>query len=107
MGGETISEHQKHEPMRTVPHPRTLRKAREQVKHMVIDEVSPRRIRHYLHRWITWWVNTSSTWPYQELCNDFIKVCWNESVAAYAAGIYQLYLNKLHTRAFSVVDVAA
>jgi hypothetical protein len=93
--------------MRIVPHPRTLRKAREQVKYMVIDGTSARRIRHYLHRFITWWVNTSGTWAYQELCNDSIKVCWNESVAAYAAGLSQLHLNKLHTRMFSVVDVAA
>jgi len=35
---------------RIVPHARTLRKAREQVKWMVRDGVSPRRIISYLHR---------------------------------------------------------
>lgn len=42
------------EPPRIVPHSRTLRKAREQVKYMVFDGVSPRRIRNYLHQWVTW-----------------------------------------------------
>jgi RNA-directed DNA polymerase len=84
-GGVAISEHQQHEAMRIAPHPRTLRKAREQVKHRVIDEVSPRRIRSYLHRWVAWWQNTSNTWQYQELLQQFIDVCWNKHVAAYAA----------------------
>lgn len=35
---------------RMVPHPRTIRKAREQVKQMVIDGMSSQRIRSYLHR---------------------------------------------------------
>ena len=39
---------------RIVPHPRTLRKARENVKAMVNSGVSPCRIRSYLHRWSTW-----------------------------------------------------
>jgi hypothetical protein len=92
--------------MRIVPHPRTLRKAREQVKHMVIDEVSPRRIRNYLQRWVAWWVNASNTWEYQELLQWFLDVCWQKSVAAYAASLCQLHLNKLHTE-FSLLGVAA
>ena len=46
--GKTGSEHQTCEPIRMVPHPRTLRKAREQVKSMVIDGFSSRRIKNYL-----------------------------------------------------------
>ena len=38
-------------PDRIVPHPMTLRKAREQVKQMVIDGLSARRIRSYPHRY--------------------------------------------------------
>jgi len=36
---------------RIVPHPRTVRKAREQVKKMVICGLYAQRIRSYLHRW--------------------------------------------------------
>ena len=43
--------------MQLVPHGRTLRKAREQVKLMVIDGVSPLRISSYLNRWAMWWVD--------------------------------------------------
>ena len=40
MGGVTLDEQQQHAPLRIVPHARTLRKARDQVKYMVIDAVS-------------------------------------------------------------------
>lgn len=85
--------------MRIVPHARTLRKAREQVKYMVIDEVSPRRIRNYLHRWVCWWVNATNTWKYQELLQCFLEVCWHESVAAIAASL-QRHFKELHTELF-------
>ena len=39
-GGETISSHSLPEPIRIVPHPRTMRKAREQIKQMVHDGFS-------------------------------------------------------------------
>ena len=84
--------------MLIVPHPRTLRKTREQVKLMVIDGISSHRIRNYLHRWVAWWAMTSNTWQYQELLQWFLNVCWQGQVAAYAAALYQLYINKLHTR---------
>ncbi len=68
--------------MRIVPHSRTLRKVREQVKYMVIDGTSSRRTRNYLHRWVMWWAMTSETWQYQELLQWFIDVCWHEQTAA-------------------------
>jgi hypothetical protein len=37
MGGRMISEQHSHALFRMVPHPRTLRKAREQIKYMVAD----------------------------------------------------------------------
>jgi hypothetical protein len=92
-----ISEHQKSELIRIVPHPRTLRKAREQVKYMVIDGTSARRTRNYLHRWIAWWVGTSKTWCYQELLQWFIDVCWHKQTADYAAALCQLHLKTLRT----------
>jgi len=65
-----------------------LRKAREQVKQMVIDGVSPRRISSYLYRWSTWWVRTSEHWDYQELLGWFINACWEPNPAAdFAAGL--------------------
>ena len=73
---------------RIVPHPRTLRKARESVKQMVNTGVSPRRIRSYLDCWSTWWVRTSETWSKQDLLVWFIEVCRDPVPAAYAAGLY-------------------
>lgn len=70
-----------------MPHPRTLRKARERVRLMVLDGLSARRIRSYLHHWSLWWVRTSTTWEYSELLKWFFGVCWEVSVAAIAAGL--------------------
>jgi hypothetical protein len=61
---------------------------------------------NYLQRWVAWWVNASNTWEYQELLQWFLDVCWQKSVAAYAASLCQLHLNKLHTE-FSLLGVAA
>jgi hypothetical protein len=61
---------------------------------MVIDEVSPRRIRNYLHRWVMWWVNATETWRYRELINSFIGFCWDANVAAYATSLHELHLIK-------------
>lgn len=90
-GGETndASDRQTPELDRIVPHPRTLRKAREQVKAMVNSGLSAHRIRSYLHRWVLWWVRTSNSWSYQELLEWFLHVCWDVTPAAYAAGLLQ------------------
>ena len=81
---------------RIVPHPRTLRKAREQVKQMVVDGLSARRIRAYLHRWALWWVRTSQSWQYQELLGWFLEVCWDIGPAAYAAGLLQQAIKRAY-----------
>jgi len=65
-----------------------LEKAREQVKQMVIDGVSLRRISSYLYRWVTWWVRTTESWSIQELLGWFIGACWEPHPAtAFAAGL--------------------
>ena len=102
-GGKTVSEHQRCEPIRIVPHPRTLLKAREQVKYMVIDGISFCRIRNYLHRWVMWWTTTSTTWQYQALLQHFIDVCWHEQVAAYATALSCYHLKASHTQVVDVV----
>jgi hypothetical protein len=79
---------------RMVPHPRTLRKAREQVKQMVNDGVSPKRIRSYLDRWTAWWVRASEHWQYRELLGWFLNVCWDFNPTAYAAGLLDQHLKK-------------
>ena len=81
---------------RIVPHPRTLRKAREQIKQLVMDGTSSQRIKSYLHRWVTWWVKTSDDWQYMELLEWFLNVCWDINPAAYAAG---LLTNAINNRA--------
>ena len=72
---------------RIVPHPRTLRKAREHVLAMVNSGVSPFRIRSYLHRWATWWVRTAQNWQYHELLAWFLNMCWDLKPAVYAVGL--------------------
>jgi len=87
MGGKT-TEHLLPELNRIIPHPRTLRKAREQVNQMVINGVSLRRISSYLYRWSTWWAGTSECWDYQELLGWFFTACWESNPAAgFAAGL--------------------
>ena len=66
-----------------------VRKAREQVKQMVIDGVSHRRMKSYLRRWCAWWVRTSQSWHDQELWAWFLKVCWDPSVACIATELFQ------------------
>ncbi len=96
-GAMSTTDYQTPEPDRIAPSPRTLRKAREQVKQMVNTEVSPRRIKNYLHRWGTWWVRTSGTWGKQDLLMWFLEVCRDPAPAAYAGGLYSLAVNKSRT----------
>lgn len=79
------------------PHSRTLRKARENIKWMVADQVSPAKIRNYFSRWLCWWTKTSTSWDYQELLQQFIEVCGYKHVKDYAIRHKQAYLNKLRT----------
>ena len=67
--------------------PRTLRKARSQVKLMVEDGGSPRKIKDYLHRWVMWWVRTTDNWHYHELLEWYLNGCWDFELAAYALGL--------------------
>lgn len=106
LGGEAdaATDHQIPVLDRIVPHPRTLRKALEQVKQMVIDGLSACRIRCYLHRWASWWVGTAQIWQYQELLEWFLNVCWDRNAAAYAAGLLHRSTNEIdqyHVRAHS------
>ena len=90
-GGEAdaATDHQTPALDRIVPQPRTLRKAREQVKQMVADGLSAQRIKRYLHRWTLWWVRTSDSWQYEELLEWFLRVCWDEGPAAFAVTLLQ------------------
>lgn len=79
--------HSQNEFIRIRSHPRTLRKAREQVKQMVRNGFSAQQIKSYLCRWTVWWVSTSKTWDYNELLIWFIDACWDLNVAAQAASL--------------------
>ena len=63
---------------------------------MVIDGLSARRIRIYLHCWALWWVRTSQSWQYQELLKWFLEVCWDIGPAAYAAGLLQQAIKRAY-----------
>lgn len=85
----------KNEPTNIVPHPRTLRKAREQINIMVADGNSTQQIRNYLHLWVMWWVKTSELWDYHILLQWFIKACFENNPAKnYAVGLLKLSLNE-------------
>src|SRR3990167_3275004 len=83
-----------HHNQKSIAHVRTLRKAREQVKCMVIDGVYPFRIRNYRHLWTRWWATTSDTWHYLEILQQFIDACWDKTAATYATVLAQVYFNK-------------
>ncbi len=71
-----------------VPHPRTLRMAREQVNTMLKDGISFRRISSYLQRWTTWWgLQTFDMWTTREMLLAFILLCWDKTVAGFAYGL--------------------
>ena len=81
------------------PHPRTLRRARENVKWMVADQVSPAKIKNYFVHWVRWWARTSIIWDFQELVEMFISMCWNQAPAAIASEVLKSYLTESNTRA--------
>lgn len=68
-----------------------------QVQLMVIDGLSAKRIKRYLHDWLCWWVKTSDTWQYHELIKWFVETCWDINPAAFAAGLLQRHFMKSHT----------
>lgn len=70
-----------------VPHPRTLRKAREQVKTMVNDGISFQKISNYLTHWATWWAQASGIWSTQELLLAYVTQCWDQTAALLACGL--------------------
>jgi len=61
---------------------------------MVIDQVSPAKIRSYLDRWLRWWVNASNVWAYDTLLKWFLEYCWDENLAVYAKELLQQYIKK-------------
>lgn len=67
-----------------VPHARTIRNAREQVRLMVIDGFSTPQIRRYLSAWLHWWVRTSQSWNTQSLLSQFIHSCYDAQIASIA-----------------------
>ena len=93
-GGNAISEQQMHERVRLIPHPRTLRKAREQLRWMVNDGLSAQQIKRYLHRFVLWWANTSATWHYHGLLTWFLDLCWDSNLAAYATSLLHHHVMK-------------
>ena len=84
--------------MRITPHPRTLRKARENVRLMVADQVSPAKITRYFVQWARWWVKTANTWDFQTLVEQFINTCWQPETASIAADVLSRYFTELNNK---------
>jgi RNA-directed DNA polymerase len=92
---------------RIIPHPRTLRKARENVKQMVKDGVSRPKIRSYLFRWLCWWATTSSIWERSTLNKWFIEACRDETALQIAFDVNQYYFKELWPNVGAAATVAA
>ena len=71
--------------LQLIPHTRTLRKAREQIKCMVADGSSTQEIRIYLSRWLQWWTKTNDTWTRSDLTQQFFEACWDKQIRAIAS----------------------
>ena len=65
---------------------------------MVTDEASPQQIKRYLHRFFLWWVIAAETWTYEGLIKQFLHVCWDVNIAAYAAGLLIRHVRQSHNR---------
>lgn len=89
------------QPTRIIPHPRTIRKAREQVKAMVNDGISTQKISRYLHRFVLWWVKASQIWTYEELVDAFIQSCFEPLIAKPA---YSLLPGMMQARSLDLID---
>ena len=81
--------------MHITPHPRTLRKARENVRLMVADQVSPAKIKRYFVQWARWWVKTANIWDFQSLVEQFIMTCWQDAPANIAAAVLSTHITEL------------
>ena len=93
-GGKPVYEQKKLEPFRIVPHPRTLRKAREQIQCMVADGASLPQTRIYIRRFVMWWVKTVVSWSYNELVESLIQSCWSSHIASIVYGLLQPTLRR-------------
>ena len=88
-GGSSSADHSESLHKTIVAHARTLRNVCSQVKQMVIDGISARRIRSYLNRWCTWWVKSSQSWQYEEIMKWFIQVCRDSAAMNIAATLLE------------------
>ena len=95
--GGSIVQHQQPVALRITPHARTLRKARENVRLMVADQVSPAKIKRYFVQWARWWVKTANTWDFQSLVEQFIMACWQEAPAKIAADVLSTHITELYS----------
>jgi RNA-directed DNA polymerase len=72
----------------TIPHARTLRRAREQVRAMVADGASLPQIKVYLSLWASWWHYAASTWTKETLLHAWQALCWDKTLTHYALADY-------------------
>lgn len=83
------------EPITIAPHTRTIRKAREQVRLMVIDGFSIPRIRSYLTAWSRRWVRSSQVWSHQTLLIQFIRSCYDPKITGIGAETLLINLRRM------------
>jgi len=92
-----IDKHKQPVALRITPHARTLRKARENLRLMIADQVSPAKIKRYFVQWARWWVKTANTWVFQSLVEEFIRTCWQEPPTLIARDVLSHYITELNS----------
>jgi hypothetical protein len=76
-------------------HPRTCRNAREQVRSMITSGFSTHRIRTYLRRWASWWVQAvQGEWQIVPLLLEFEALCFDDHLKRVARATRLDYLKK-------------
>ncbi len=87
-----------------IPHGRTFRKAREQVKSMVTYGFATQSIKNYLLRWCNWWAKTVKSWSVELLLEWFIEDAHQD----YLKVFIQIILDDIYaTRSHSCRQVVA
>ena len=91
-GGGKLNQRSPEEPkiaLQQLPHARSFRHAREQVKWMINDGLSAKKIQTYLLRWARWWVRTVSTWQVLGLIQEFQERCFDNYLKKFVEALIQ------------------
>ena len=75
-----------------------LRKARENIRWMVVGGLCANQIRSYFLNGARWWTKVVSTWTLANLIEQFISRCWVFTPIDIAISVSTLYLTESSPR---------